>query len=70
MTKCFPEGFTEENNADPDGEDDLKFTQENIQQYFLMHFKQNTEKSTFDIINSMIKLESLEVLIEQFKKVA
>jgi hypothetical protein len=36
----------------------------------LMHFKQNTEKSTFDIINSMIKLESLEVLIEQVKKVA
>jgi hypothetical protein len=26
----FPDGFTEENNADPDGDDDLKFTSENI----------------------------------------
>lgn len=64
MTKCFPEGFTEENNADPNGEDDLKFTQENIQQYFMMHFKQNNEKSTFRIIDSMSKLVSVDLLIE------
>ena len=64
MTKCFPEGFTEENNADPNGEDDLKFTQENIQQYFMMHFKQNNEKSTFRIIDSMSKLVSVDLLTE------
>ncbi len=64
MTKCFPEGFTEENNADPNGEDDLKFTQENIQQYFMMHFKQNNEKSMFKIIDSMSKLVSVDLLIE------
>jgi hypothetical protein len=26
----FPEGFTDENNSDPNGDEDLKFTEENI----------------------------------------
>ena len=56
MSSGFPDGFTEENNADPFGEDDLKFTQENIQMYFLLYFRQANEKQTFNLLKKMKEL--------------
>ena len=71
MTNGFPEGFTEENNSDPYGEDDLKFTQENIQMYFLLYFKQANEKEAYTLLIKMKDLTASDnVLMQTVKQAA